>query len=115
MPSWESIGQSALNGLAGALPGIAVGLLGLLGKREAKINLEQLLAQLPVSQLAQLVQAVTGSDKAQILAKLRQLLQQFFPAYVGRVNFDDLAANLLNHLNNLLPGLSQSLFGSIFG
>ena len=104
-----------MNGVAGALPGIAIGLISLFGKREAKINLEQLLSQLPVNQIAQLVQAATSSDKATILAKLRALLQQFFPAYVGRVNFDDLATNLLNHLNNLLPGLSQSLFGSIFG
>jgi len=112
---WEQVGQQALNGLVGALPGIAVGLLGLLGKRELGFNYQQLLAQLPVQKLAQLIQVVTSADKATVLAKLRKLLQQFFPAYQGRINFDDLASTLLNHLNNLLPTLSQSIFSALLG
>jgi hypothetical protein len=113
--SWEAIAQSALNGLATAAPSILIGALSLFGKRDLGISYEELLAQLPVNKLAQILQVVNSSDKSKALANLRNLLQKFFPSFQGRVNFDDLAANLLNHLNNLLPTLSQSIFSSILG
>lgn len=113
--SWDSVGQAALNGVVSALPSILIGALGLFGKRSLDVNIQQLLAQLPVNQLAQLVQVVLNSDKTQALSKLKQLLQQFFPNLKGMLNFDDLAAALLNQLNSFLPNISQTIFGNIFG
>ena len=77
------------------------------------LNYEDLLSQLPFDKLAQLVAIVHNADKSNVLAELRKLLIKFFPAYQGRINFDDLATNLLNHLNNLLPSLSETVFGSL--
>jgi hypothetical protein len=113
--SWEAVGQSALNGLANALPQILIGALTFLGKRDLGISYQELLAQLPVNKVAQILQVVNSSDKSKAFANLRNLLQKFFPSFQGRVNFDDLAANLLNHLNNLLPTLSQSIFSTVLG
>jgi len=112
---WESVGQSALNGIVTALPSILIGALSLFGKRALNSNYQQLLSQLPVNQIAQLVQVVLNSDKATVVSKVRQLLQQFLPNLSERINFDDLAAQVLAQLNNLLPILSQSIFSSIFG
>jgi hypothetical protein len=69
------------------------------------------LAQLPVEDLAQIIQVVNIPDRTTALNRLRQLLQQFFPVFQGRVDFDDIADDLLDHLNNLLPHLDlpQSL------
>ncbi|CAF1654070.1 unnamed protein product, partial [Adineta ricciae] len=111
---WEELGQSALNGLANALPSILMGALSLFGKRDAKMDYEQLIAQLPTDKLAQIVQLIKNTNKNKVLASLRKLLQSFFPGYQGRINFDDLAANVLNHLNSILPVLSQSIT-NIFG
>ncbi|CAF1652608.1 unnamed protein product, partial [Adineta ricciae] len=106
---WEELGQSALNGLATALPSILMGALSLFGKRDVKMDYEQLIAQLPTDKLAQIVQLVKNTKKNKVLASLRKLLQSFFPGYQSRINFDDLAANVLNHLNNILPIISQSI------
>jgi hypothetical protein len=91
---------------------------GLFGKRdvERSINLQQVLSFLPVDKLVQLVQVVNNIAKipvAQVLAKLRKLLEQFLPAYQGRINFDELANQVLNNLNTLLSSLSTSIFQSI--
>ncbi len=69
------------------------------------------MAQLPVEDLAQIIQVVNIPDRTTALNRLRQLLQQFFPVFQGRVDFDDIADDLLDHLNNLLPHLDlpQSL------
>jgi uncharacterized membrane protein YqhA len=112
---WEQIGQAALDGLVTAIPGVLIGLVSLIGKRDLGLNYQQLLAQLPVDKFAQIIQLVNSANKATVLAKLRNFLQQFFSAYQGRINFDDLASNLLNHLNNLLPTLSQSIFQTLLG
>jgi len=65
------------------------------------------LAQLPLDKLAQIVDVVNIPDRTIALGKLRQLLQQFFPVYQGRDGFDDIAEDLLNQLNNLLPHFNQ--------
>jgi hypothetical protein len=113
--SWDAIAQSALNGLVTALPSIAIGALSLFGKRGLGVDYQQLLSQLSIEKLAQIVQVVSSADKATVFAKLRQFLQSLFPAYQGRINFDDLAAAVLNQLNNLLPNLSQSIFSTLLG
>jgi hypothetical protein len=113
--NWEHLAEQALGGVVAIIPSL---LVGLLGKRDLAVNYQQLLAQLPVKNLAQLLQIVNNVDKSKIttvLAKLKELLQSFFPAYVGRINFDELAQNLLNQLNGLLPALGQSIFSSILG
>jgi hypothetical protein len=115
LSSWESVGQAALNGVATALPSILMGAISIFGKRDLKVNYQQLLSQLSVDKLAQIIQVVNSADKTVVFAKLRKLLQSFFPAYQGRINFDDLAANLINQLNNILPTLGQSIFSSILG
>ncbi|UJR38165.1 hypothetical protein I4U23_030842 [Adineta vaga] len=112
---WEQVGQQALNGVVNALPGILIGALSIFGKRDLNVNYQQLLAQLPVDKLAQIVELIKNTDKSKVLGSLRKLLQKFFPAYQGRINFDDLASTVLNHLNTLLPTLSQSVFSTIFG
>jgi len=121
---WEQIGQQALNGLVGALPGIAVGLLSLFGKRgveQERIDYQQLLATLPVDKIAQLIQIVLNNNNgliSNILDKLRPLLQQFFPQYQGRIDFDLLATNMLTSLFGNLPsmfGNLQSQLMSLFG
>jgi hypothetical protein len=117
---WLQVGEQALNGIVQALPGIAIGLVSLLGKREADltVNIRELLSTLTVDKLAQLVQTVLNVDQATIrnaLAKLKQLLQQFFPQYLGRVNFDELATNLLNQLNGILPNLSATFLQTLVG
>jgi len=112
---WEAIGQAALEGVASALPSILIGAISLFGKRGLDLNVQQLLSQLPINQIAQIVQLVLNSDKTQVLSKLQQLLQQFFPHLRGTINFDELAANILNNLNNLLPIISQGIFSNIFG
>jgi hypothetical protein len=112
---WDAIAQSALNGLVTALPSIAIGALSLFGKRGLGVDYQQLLSELSIQKLAQIVQVVSSADKAAVFAKLRQLLQSLFPAYRGRINFDDLAAAVLNQLNNLLPNLSQSIFSTLLG
>ena len=114
--SWEALGQSALNSVVNALPSVAMGLISLLGKRDLGVDPRSLLAQVPAAQLAQLVQIVNNADQAEqatVLARLEQLLQQIFPTRRGRMNFDDFASNLLDHLSNLLPSLSQAMFASI--
>lgn len=112
---WEALGQSALNGLVSAIPSIAIGLFSMFGKRDLSAAYQQLLSQLPVNQFAQIIQVVLNSDKSVVLAKIRELLKSFFAAQQGRINFDDLATNLLSHLNNLLPTLSQSIFSIFLG
>ena len=114
--SWEALAQSALNGLISALPSVTIGLISLLGKRDVSVDPRSLLAQVPAAQLAQLLQIVNNVDQAKqatVLARLEQLLQQIFPTHRGRMNFDDYASNLLDHLSNLLPSLSQAMFSSI--
>jgi hypothetical protein len=87
----------------------------LIGKRSLNVNYQQLLAQLPVDKLAQIIQVVSSADKTAAFAKLRKLLESFFPGQRGRFNFDEIAANLLNNLNNLFPLLSQTISSSILG
>ncbi len=65
------------------------------------------MAQLPLDKLAQIVDVVNIPDRPIALGKLRQLLQQSFPVYQGRDGFDDIADDLLNQLNNLLPHFNQ--------
>jgi hypothetical protein len=62
---------------------------------------------LSLDKLAQIVEAAAIPDRATALVKLQQLLQEFFSVGQGRVNFDDLAENLLDHLNNMLPQFNQ--------
>jgi hypothetical protein len=117
--NWEEVAESALNGLVGALPGILVGALSLFGKRDATraFNVQQLLSTLSVDKLAQIVQTVLNVDHAtvnKVLAKLRQLLQQFFSGFQGRFDFDQLAEEVLALVSNLLPTLGNSL-ASLFG
>jgi predicted ATPase len=117
---WEQIGQQALNGVVTALPSILIGALSLFGKRDVArgINIQQLLSTLPVDKLAQLVQAALNTHKdtlTKVLAKVRQLLQQFFPAYQGRIDFDALVNDFLSLVNNVLPALGNSLFQSLLG
>jgi len=112
---WEQIGQQALNGVVSALPSILIGALSLFGKRDLeqeRIDYQQLLATLPVDKIAQLIQIVLNNNNgmiSNILDKLRPLLQQFFPQYQGRLDFDLLATTMLNSLFGNLP----SLFGNL--
>jgi hypothetical protein len=113
--SWEAVGQSALNGLASALPGVAIGLISLFGKRQVQTGVDQLLSQLPINEIAQIIEIIVGTDKANVLSELRKALERFFPKYVGRLNFDQLAANIVAQADNLLPALSESLFLALLG
>jgi len=102
------VGQSALNDVATALSNILSDTTGgLIGKRDLGANDLQLLAQLPLDKLAQIVDVINIPDRTMALGKLRQLLQQFFPVYQGRGGFDDIAEDLLNELDNLLPHFNR--------
>ncbi len=104
--SWEAVAQSVLNDVATVFPNILNGAVGgLFNKRELETDNLQFLAQLPVEDLTQIIQVVNIPDRATALNRLRQLLQQFFPVFQGRIDFDDIADDLLNNLNNLLPHL----------
>ncbi|CAF3163989.1 unnamed protein product [Rotaria socialis] len=110
---WGHLAQQAINGLASAAPSIIATALGLIGKREVRVNYQELLSQLSIDKLAQIFEVINSVDKSKVFAQLRKLLQNFFQSYLGRVNFDEMAASLMNQLNGLLPALSQSLFSMI--
>lgn len=110
---WGEVAQQALNGLASAAPSIIIGALSFFGKREVRVNYQELLSQLSLDKMAQIFQVVNSADKSKVFAQLRKLLQNFFQTNLGRVNFDEMAASLMNQLNSVLPVLSQSLFSMI--
>ncbi|CAF2428598.1 unnamed protein product [Rotaria sp. Silwood2] len=113
--NWEHIGQQALSGVVSALPGLLIGAVSLFGKRELRGSYQELLGQLSIDKLAQIVQVVNNAEKSTVFGQVRNLLQKLFASYKGRVNFDDLASNIINHLNQLLPTLSQSIFSVFSG
>ncbi|CAF0849388.1 unnamed protein product [Adineta steineri] len=110
--NWSSIANTALHAAASAAPSI---LIAVIGKRDLGINYQELLAQLPVNKLTEIIQLVKNTDKSKVLATLVKLLAKFFPAYQGRINFDDLAGQMIQQLNQMLPMLSQSLFSGLLG
>ncbi|CAF0959159.1 unnamed protein product [Rotaria magnacalcarata] len=110
---WDHLAQQAINGLASAAPSIIAIALGFIGKREVRVNYQELLSQLSIDKLAQIFEVINSVDKSKVFAQLRKLLQNLFQTYLGRVNFDEMAASLMNQLNGLLPALSQSLFSMI--
>ena len=80
---------------------------GRVHKRDLNANDLELLSQLSIEKLAQIAEVAAIPDKTIALAKLQQLLQHAFPGNRGRTNFDDLAEDVLNHLNYILPQLKQ--------
>ncbi|CAF0840688.1 unnamed protein product [Adineta steineri] len=113
--NWSSIANTALHAAASAAPSLLIGAVTLIGKRDLGINYQELLAQLPVNKLTEIIQLVKNTDKSKVLATLVKLLAKFFPAYQGRINFDDLAGQMIQQLNQMLPMLSQSLFSGLLG
>jgi len=106
--SWKAIGQSVLNNVAPAFSSIRTDIKGgLFKKRDLEGNDLQFLAQLPLDKLAQIVEAATIPDRPTALAKLRELLRQFFSVGQGRIDFDELAENMLTYVNTMLPQLCQ--------
>jgi len=118
---WEHLGNQALNGLVSALPSIAVGLISLFGKRDLpqeRINFQQLLATLPVDKIAKLVATILNNHNGHVtnvLTQLDSLLQQFFPQYQGRIDFEQLTSMVFNTVVNNLPALGISFIQSLFG
>jgi hypothetical protein len=107
---WAQLGQLLLDAAINAIPGL---LISAAGKRDLGINYQQILAQLPIKNIAQLLQIVNNVDKSTVttvLAKIRELLQNFFPAYRGFLDFDAFALAVLGQLNGLLSNLGQSIF-----
>ena len=101
-----------MNGLAGALPGIAIGLLGLLGKRDAPIadarSLDQILALADKFQLNAILPQV-----AQLLSpdKLQELQSQFFATVVTALgnnwNMATVAQMLQQLVTQFVPQAAQ--------
>jgi hypothetical protein len=112
---WAQLGQLLLDAAINAIPGL---LINAVGKRDLGINYQQILAQLPIKNIAQLLQIVNNVDKSTVttvLAKIRELLQNFCPAYRGFLDFDAFALAVLGQLNGLLSNLGQSIFPTNLG
>jgi hypothetical protein len=62
---------------------------------------------LSLDKLAQIVEVATIPDRTTALVKLQQLLEQFFPAYQGRGDFDDLAEDILNDIDEMLSRFNE--------
>ena len=111
--SWIAVGQSALNSVIIAPSNsLSSNRGGHFRKRDLDVNDLQFLSQLSPDQLVQIAEAAAIPDRAIALAKLEELLEDFFSAGQGRTNFDDLAENLLNHLDNMLPHFNQENLSS---
>ena len=101
------MGQSALNNIITASDVRSGAAGGIFRKRDIEGGDLLLLTQLSLDQLSQIAEAAAIPNRPAALARLRQLLQQFFPAGLGRTDFDEMAENILNNLNTMLPHLNQ--------
>jgi hypothetical protein len=104
------VGQSALNNIITASDVRSGAPGGIFRKRDLEGSDLQVLSQLSLDQLSQIAETAAIPNKAVALARLRLLLQQFFPGGLGRTDFDEMAENLLNNLNTLLPHLNHPNF-----
>ncbi|CAF1214033.1 unnamed protein product [Didymodactylos carnosus] len=117
---FEQGARDAMDVILSLLPTVVSILGSFLGKREIgdeRLNAQQLLATLPADKIAKLVQAFLNAnhDKVtKVLEKIRELLEQFFPQYNGRIDFNSLAGTVFNTLMENIPGLANGL-SSFFG
>ena len=102
-----------MNGVAGALPGIAIGLLSLFGKRDLPTDdarsLDQILAlvnQYQLSTILPQVEQFLGPDK------LQELQTQFFATVVsalgGNLNMANVAQMLQQLVTQFIPQMAQA-------
>ncbi|CAF3594480.1 unnamed protein product, partial [Rotaria sordida] len=108
---WEAIGQSALNGLVTAVPGILIGALSLFGKREvtdARVDLGEVLSVFDKLSLDKFIPQIHQflNDN-----KFHQLQQQFFSTVLTAIGQHWSLPNLAQALEQLVaqfvPGVSQ--------
>ena len=101
-----------MNGVAGALPGIAIGLLSIFGKRDLPTDdarsLDQILAlvnQYQLSTILPQVEQFLGPDK------LQELQNQFFTTVVsalgGNLNMANVAQMLQQLVTQFIPQMAQ--------
>lgn len=77
--------------------------------QEENTEIQLLLSQLPMEKCTKIVQIANQSDRSTSLINLQELLLDFFSVEYSRSNFDDIAANLLDNLNHILPQLKAPL------
>ncbi|CAF0820732.1 unnamed protein product [Rotaria sordida] len=108
---WEAIGQSALNGLVTAVPGILIGALSLFGKREvtdARVDLGEVLSVFDKLSLDTFIPQIHQflNDN-----KFHQLQQQFFSTVLTAIgqhwSLPNLAQALQQLVAQFVPGVSQ--------
>lgn len=106
--SWIDFSQSIIDDVASVLLHILSDAPGGLGDTE-NTEFQVLLSQLPMEKYTKIVQIANNSDRPTALINLQELLLDFFSVQQSRSNFDDIAADLLNNLNHILPQLQAPL------
>ena len=106
--SWIDFSQSIIDDVANVLLNILSGTPGGLSHTE-NTEFQLLLSQLPMEKYSKIVQIANNSDRPTALINLQELLLDFFSVQQSRSNFDDIAADLLNNLNHILPQLKAPL------
>lgn len=106
--SWIDFSQSIIDDVASVLLNILSAAPGGLSDTE-NTEFQVLLSQLPMEKYTKIVQIANNSDRPTALINLQELLLDFFSVQQSRSNFDDIAADLLNNLNHILPQLQAPL------